>query len=125
MTIKKILDQVRDNPEYSGFDDVEVNTPSLIGDTPIFSVIISGSLNDVQILIEAGADINYQGDELYTPLMQAIEFEKFDIAKYLIECGCNTSLKNAIGMTALDIALDSEIPKALEICKILKNNRTA
>lgn len=63
------------------------------------------NINKLKQLLIAGADINIQDNEGYTPLMRILEEEDFDftLAKMLIKQGSNLNLKNKEGQTALHI----------------------
>ncbi len=55
----------------------------------IFKAISSGSLEYVQMLVEAGATVNVgvHGNLKYTPLLSAIDDGRYDIVYYLLEKG--------------------------------------
>lgn len=46
-----------------------------------------GDLSKVKGMVEIGADVMYENPNGYNALFRAIEFSKFDIAKYLLELG--------------------------------------
>lgn len=63
--------------------------------TPIFDAIKAGS-DTIDILLNAGADIDFQDDFGYTPVMSAASLN-FDIVYYLLEKGANYRIKNKSG----------------------------
>jgi len=65
-----------------------------------------GHLNLVEILLEAGADIDAKDfDNGWTALMQATYYGQAHIAKYLIRRGANVNLRAKNGVTAFDMAM--------------------
>ena len=62
------------------------------------------SIEKVKLLVKYGADINKKNSGGFTPLMWAVRYkESLPIAHYLIESGCDISIKNCYGETAFDI----------------------
>lgn len=76
--------------------------------TALMLAVSHGNLDMVQILIEAGADINIQDEDGSTALMCAAEHGKIDIVKLLLaQLDCDSSVQDVDGSTALKIALDA------------------
>jgi ankyrin repeat protein len=69
-----------------------------------------------KILIDAGADLNYQDKNGHTALMYCVYFDNINLLKLLIDNGANLNLKNTSGCTALYI---SGYYKNLDIANIL------
>lgn len=62
----------------------------------LFTAVNSKNLTNVQLLIEAGADVNAgkkEGDLGSTPLDAAIAHDSYEIAYYLLQKGANAQLK--------------------------------
>ena len=58
------------------------------------AVSISGEIEKVKILVEAGANVNnYDGDFQDTPLMDALLLDRMNIALYLLEHGADYNYK--------------------------------
>jgi len=115
------------------------------GDTALMVASFLGSLETVQKLVLAGAEINQPGwtalhyaaangsEELIdfllsesayidaespnktTPLMMAVRFGKYNAANLLIEQGADIGLKNEQGLTALDFAMEIERSDLIEL----------
>jgi hypothetical protein len=67
---------------------------------------MSGTLEDMGILLSTEIDINAQDDtpaKRYTALHVALTYQMFDNAKYLISQGARTDIANADGVTANDL----------------------
>jgi hypothetical protein len=61
--------------------------------------------NLFKTIIKMGADINFQDDEGFTVLMDAVYDDKPSVVKILLEAGADKNLKNSDGRSALDIAI--------------------
>lgn len=59
----------------------------------------------MQLLVENQAELNFQNDQNFTPLIIAIVKGQTEIAIYLIEKGADVNLKNIYGQTALIFAV--------------------
>lgn len=76
--------------------------------TALMLAVSHGNLDMVQILLDAGADINIQDEDGSTALMCAAEHGKIDIVKLLLaQTDCDSSVQDVDGSTALKIALDA------------------
>jgi uncharacterized protein len=64
----------------------------------------SGTLQDVQRALKAGADVNAKNNEGTTALMQAAGSNGPDVVSLLLQAGADASAKDNIGLTALAYA---------------------
>ena len=90
-------------------EDVNAMSQDLIGNqywklTPLIRASISGNLEIMQMLINAGADVNGIDEWGDTPLMAAAAFGHVEAAKLLISSGANLDAKKPDETTALMIA---------------------
>jgi ankyrin repeat protein len=83
--------------------DVNMLEPSRES-TPLISAAFLGRTEIAKLLIENGADLNYQNIEGSTALHTAIVFDKTEIANLLIDAGCDLNIKNNSGSTPLHTA---------------------
>ncbi|KAI3646088.1 hypothetical protein MP228_009016 [Amoeboaphelidium protococcarum] len=65
----------------------------------------AGILNDVQKLIELGADVNARDHAGYTPLSEAVNNGHYDVVKVLLENGADVNNHGLDGETALHEAV--------------------
>ncbi|KAF8454413.1 hypothetical protein BGX38DRAFT_1173630 [Terfezia claveryi] len=78
---------------------------------PLFVASSKGSLEAVQLLVEAGAevnhhDINQQSDTLFeSPLIAAVQAGAVDVARYLLSVGADVNAKASSGHTPLHAAV--------------------
>jgi ankyrin repeat protein len=63
-----------------------------------------GDIDDVNIMIAAGVDLNSAGDLGDTPLHYAVRKQREDVVMALLEAGAIIDLKNDYDDTPLDIA---------------------
>lgn len=86
-------------------------------ETPLM-IAASDSLDkNVQLLIDAGADVNAKDARGSTPLMHAFQSFKpnLAIARALIGAGANAGTRDPLGLTAKDYAATFEDPVLLEV----------
>lgn len=124
MPIKKTLEDVfkkyRNHPEFLGLTLDEPNQRGAVDDSPLHIASRTGDLEDVEVLINHGADVNLAGDLGNTPLHQAAMSGKAIIALALLKRGANPLLKNEFSQTPLDAAL---LGNHHDVAKILSQKR--
>lgn len=76
--------------------------------------IYRGYLERVRKLAQAGADLDAQGTNGWTPLMVAAEVESIEIALFLLESGANVNCAGLGGQTPLHVAVDASIDRTLQ-----------
>lgn len=104
LTLKELLEDYSSLPEYSEIECSDVNTISLFGDYPIHVAATRGSVEELKLIINEGADINLKGEHGYTALHDAVAQEKIEAILYLLQHGAVPAIKNDDGLTPLDIA---------------------
>lgn len=114
--LQRIFADYGELPEYSGIRLENVNQKSLFGDRPINIAATRGSINEINTLLEEGADINNKGEHSYTPLHNAVEQGHRDVVIFLLSRGADKDVKNIYGQTPADLAdllNEDEIKKLL------------
>jgi ankyrin repeat protein len=81
--------------------DADVNKP---GWTPLHYAATSGQIDIMKMLLENFAFIDAQSPNGTTPLMMAAMYGSSDAVKLLLDEGADTTMKNQLGMTAVDFA---------------------
>lgn len=69
------------------------------GSSPLISASLFGKEEEARILLEAGADINFQNNDGSTALHVAAFFCRPEIVKLLLESGADKTMKNKFGAT--------------------------
>ncbi|HET7832320.1 MAG TPA: ankyrin repeat domain-containing protein [Gallionella sp.] len=114
-TLKDVLKKYSSHPEFLGLDLVDPNQRGAVDDTPLHIASRKGELEDIQVLLDSGADINISGDLGNTPLHQAAMCGKVEVVKKLLSCGANSDLKNEFGQTPLKVAELGKHNKVVEL----------
>lgn len=75
------------------------------GSSPLISAAVFGKTDEAKILIDAGADVNFQNNDGSTPLHTAAFFCRPEIVRMLLDKGADKTIKNKFGATpALTVA---------------------
>jgi ankyrin repeat protein len=111
-TVSDVLEAVKEGAaEFSLFAETpEVNSRGFFGNVPLMVVIHWGDIEAVQLLLDAGADIDAVCEEGNTPLHEAIESGQFQIARILLARGANRSIRNELGQLPRDRCWEGEWP---------------
>ncbi|SEL54025.1 ankyrin repeat domain-containing protein [Parapedobacter koreensis] len=72
------------------------------GSSPLITAAIFGKPAMAELLITAGADLNFQNNEGSTPLISAAFFGRAEIVRMLLDSGADKTIKNKYGATAYD-----------------------
>jgi uncharacterized protein len=84
---------------------------------PLNAAVAGRSMDVVRLLVDAGAPIDPQQQEGWTPLHGAVHQGNLEMTKYLLAHGANPKLQNGNGKNAIGLAADAG---NLEILKLLK-----
>ena len=75
-----------------------------LGDCPIHVASTRGAIEELNVLMSHGAQINVAGEHGYTALHDAVEQGHVAAATWLITHGADRSLRNDDGLTPLMLA---------------------
>jgi hypothetical protein len=70
------------------------------GSSPLITASLFGKTEMAKVLIDAGADLNFQNNDGSTALLTAAFFCRPEIVKLLLDKGADKSIKNKYGATA-------------------------
>jgi ankyrin repeat protein len=82
--------------------DADINRP---GWTPLHYAATGGHMSIVQLLLDHYAYIDAESPNGTTPLMMAAQYGNSETVKLLLDAGADPTLKNSLGLTAIDFAL--------------------
>ena len=92
--------------------DADVNKP---GWTPLHYAATSGHVDIMRLLLDNNAYIDAASPNGSTPLMMAAMYGTTDAVKALLDAGADPSLKNSLGLSAIDFARQVERDDAVAL----------
>lgn len=92
--------------------DADVNKP---GWTPLHYAATGGHADILRLLLEHHAYIDAASPNGSTPLMMAAMYGSAESVRTLLEAGADASLKNDLGLTALDFAKRGHKPDSADL----------
>ena len=75
------------------------------GDSPLHVAAWRNDLEAVQVLIEAGADVNAQGEMNETPLHVAVKQRNVRMVSAMLDAGARPDIRSEFGDTAMQLAV--------------------
>ena len=96
--------------EFLVQQQVNVNMPDKIGNTPLLWVSDSGDYDVAEFLVQNGADPNIRNKRGLTPIMVAARGGYADIVELLVDNGADLAQRDYTGRSALDWARESRTP---------------
>lgn len=116
--LQKVLEDCQNTGSWFGLKINSVNQRNDFGDTPLHTVCAWGELDPVNVLLEAGADINADGEHGATPIFNAVASNSLDLVKMLLARGARKNVK-IFGSTSLseyakNVGVSREISALLE-----------
>jgi ankyrin repeat protein len=101
--------------------NADVNKP---GWAPLHYAATSGNLDTLRLLLDNYAYIDAESPNQTTPLMMAAKYGNPQAVQLLLEAGADSSLKNALGLTAFDFAHQADrLDSANLISAAIRANR--
>ena len=92
--------------------DADVNKP---GWTPLHYAATGGHLAIIRLLLDNHAYIDAAAPNGSTPLMMAAKYGTDEAAKLLLHAGADPALKNSLGLTAIDFAIQVQRDDIVQI----------
>lgn len=75
------------------------------GSSPLITAAVFGKTEEARILIDAGADLNFQNNDGSTALHTSAFFCRPEIVRMLLQKGADKAIKNKFGATAYESVL--------------------
>lgn len=104
MNIDELLQEYQRLPEYTGLVLSDVNQKSLFNNYPMHIAALRGSIEEMGLLLEHGADVNAVGEHGYLPIHDAVEQDKVEAILWLIKNGASINAKNDAGVAPKELA---------------------
>ena len=100
----------------------DINVPDNAGNTPFQIAALDGYAGVVQLLLDAGCDIDCKNIDKDTPLIDAVENGKLEVVRLLLKAGLDPRQTNAFGKEPLDLVNEdkddaTQIREALQTSK--------
>ena len=92
--------------------DADVNKT---GWAPLHYAATAGNLEIMQILLDENAYIDAESPNKSTPLMVAAQYGSTQAVKLLLEAGADPTLRNELGLSAVEFALRGNRPDAAQL----------
>jgi ankyrin repeat protein len=92
--------------------DADVNKP---GWAPLHYAATGAHLKVMQLLLDHSAYIDAESPNGSTPLMMAAMYGNAESVDLLLKAGADPTLKNSLGLTAVDFAVGAERPDSVEL----------
>jgi len=105
----EVLDAVWGTVEFGDSKErPTVHSVGMFGSKPLKTVVTWDNLNPVELLLDAGADINARHEGGDTALHHAIRMRHFSVARLLLARGASQTLKNNEGKLPRDYCSPKE-----------------
>jgi uncharacterized protein len=116
-TLSDVLLAYSELPGWAGIN-CELDRPNNFGDYPIHVAATRCKVDEIEILLEAGADVNQRGEEGFSPLLNAVEQGCLTAVALLLARGAIVDLASSDGTTPEELA---DLLQEREIILFLKN----
>jgi ankyrin repeat protein len=106
---KDVLEAVWSTVEFGGFAErPTVSSVGIFGSQPLKTVVSWDDLNAMELLLDAGADINARHEGGDTALHHAIRMRHFALARFLLARGADQIIRNNEGKLPRDYCASNE-----------------
>lgn len=115
--IKKLLSNYSQHLEFSDDSITEVTQVGLFGSQVLHLAAFRGKLQDIEVFLECGADINAKGDLGLTPLHYAVLGGQSAAVQLLMTKNASRTIENEFAETPLQMARLMSNPEITEILR--------
>ena len=110
VNLQTLLADVAELPGFYGRIVDSVHCRADTGDTPLHAVIHWNDLGVIKLLLEHGSDVNAIGEMGKTVLHYAVGDRNLDTARFLLQNGARSDIKDDFGLSPKDIAVTKGVP---------------
>ncbi|CAO3631728.1 unnamed protein product [Cunninghamella echinulata] len=97
-----LVERILTDDQLRPYLNINASDDKTLGTTPLIYAACFGYTTIVQLLLDAGAQIDIQDKLGWTPLMWAIANNHHSVVKLLLNQGASSTIKTTIGRTILD-----------------------
>lgn len=101
LSAKDVIQRYKDEnmPEFVGLELTDVNQKGGFGNTPLNVASTRGDVEEVDALLDGGANPNIQGEHGCTPLHDAVGQGHIEVVRRLLQRGASSLILNDAGVT--------------------------
>ena len=110
--MRTLSDIYREVETVADFTGIQVNDPNALGlfqSRPLHVAAVWGDCEAIELLVQAGAVIDQQGEHGFTPLMEAVAQGNYEAAQLLVKLGAKP-VRNEDGQLPSEYAAISQEP---------------
>ena len=123
--LKDVYKRCQQTGAWYGVEITQFEQRNFMEDTVLHTVCSWGELNPVEILVNAGANVNAKGDQGATPLFNSVIGGSPEVVAFLLKSGADVNIPNEYRRLVLDyarnVSASSSIVKMLEDASKRKN----
>jgi ankyrin repeat protein len=106
---------------FQDFTELTVNSVGREGETPLHMACLRGAVDDVRLLIVAGADVNARTDIGATPAHRAVGGQNAEILRLLLEAGADPAASTMYGSTLDSMIEERKLPAFAEVLRSFRS----
>ena len=117
LTLEEVLSDVAETPEFSQLDEVTPRSRGANGETPLHWMATLGDSRGIELLIQAGAEVDAVDNNGTAPVHEAVAARQLAAVRALIGAGATPDLRNGEGKTPLEIAEEDGFQPVVELLR--------
>ena len=116
----KVLEKyaAMDVPLFQPGHPKSLDERSADGDALLHKLVFWNAVEEAAVLLRGGADVNIKGEDDYTALQYAVQFDKLDMARLLMSFEARDDERNDFGENARTIAKRKNMSDFLSVLEL-------